>query len=79
MSLVHTPHVYVKDCDWRVTGKLSTLNILPKLQAKFGSRSYLENIEVKVSAKEKVLSVWGTWNGWPTVRTDANGSLPGPM
>ncbi len=71
---VHVAPAQAKDCDWRVTGTISSLNILPELKTKFGSKSYLENIEVQVSAKEKVLGIWGTWNGWPTTRTDANGS-----
>ncbi len=62
------------DCAWTVKGKLEVEHRLDKLVSPLG-KSALANIEVKVSAKEKVLGVWGTWNAWPTVRTGASGSF----
>ncbi len=73
--LMHNSPVQAKDCDWKVSGKISSLNLLPELKTKFGSKSYLENLEVKVSAKEKVLGIWGTWNAWNVVRTNSSGSF----
>jgi hypothetical protein len=63
------------DCPWTVTGKLKVEHRLSELKAAYGV-SALENVEVKVSAKEKVPVIgWGTWNAWPTVRTRSDGSF----
>jgi hypothetical protein len=75
VALTHTAPTQAKDCDWKVSGKISSLNLLPELQTKFGSKSYLDNLEVKVSAKEKVFGIWGTWNAWDVVRSNSSGSF----
>ncbi len=75
VALTHTAPAIAKDCDWKVSGKISSLNLLSELKTKFGSKSYLENLEVKVSAKEKVLGIWGTWNAWNMVRSNSSGSF----
>lgn len=63
------------DCSWTVKGKLQVDHHLPGLPAAY-DKSGLSNVEVKVSAKEKVgLGVWGTWNAWPTDRTGTDGSF----
>ncbi len=73
--LMHNAPAQAKDCNWKVSGKISSLNLLSELKTKFGSKSYLENLEVKVSAKEKVLGIWGTWNAWDVVRSNSSGSF----
>lgn len=60
------------DCAWTVKGKLEVDHRLAELASEF-DKSSLANVQVKVSAKEKVLGVWGTWNAWPTVRTGSTG------
>jgi hypothetical protein len=62
-----------KDCKWTVKGKVLVEHQLSELKTKFGDKSALKGIEVKVSAKSKVGFVWGTYDSWGTVRTDANG------
>lgn len=62
------------DCAWTVKGKLAVDHRLAELASAYGD-SALANVEVKVSAKEKVLGVWGTWNAWPTVRSRSDGSF----
>ena len=73
--LMHASSAQAKDCDWKVSGKISSLNLLPELKTKFGSKSYLDNLEIKVSAKEKVFGIWGTWNAWDVVRSNSSGSF----
>ena len=66
---------YAADCNWTVKGRLKVEHRLSELKTAYGT-SALENVEVKVSAKEKVPVIgWGTWNGWPTVRTRSDGSF----
>lgn len=60
---------------WTVKGKLAVDHQLPELAAKFGGESCLKNVDVKVSARKKVLGVWGTWNGWGTDRTNSRGEF----
>lgn len=62
------------DCDWTVKGKLQVDHDLPGLPGTY-DKSALGNVEIKVSAKEKVFGTWGTWNAWPTVRTDSAGAF----
>lgn len=59
-------------CAWTVKGTLKVDHRLAELASQFGT-SALANVEVRVSAREQVLGVWGTWNAWPTVRTNASG------
>ena len=73
--LMHASPAQAKDCDWKVSGKISSLNLLQELKTKFGSKSYLDNLEVKVSAKEKVFGIWGTWNAWNVVRSNSSGAF----
>jgi len=61
-------------CAWTVKGSLQVDHRLAELASKFGN-SALANVEVKVSAKERVFGVWGTWNAWSTVRTNASGAF----
>ncbi len=58
-------------CDWRVTGTLSVEH--DTRVRELGTESPLENIQVRVKARDKVLGVWGTWNSWGEVRTDDDG------
>ena len=61
---------------WTVTGKVVVDHILPELTEMLGSRSGLNGIQVKVSARSKVPVVgWGTWNAWDTVVTASDGSF----
>ncbi|MFO7567941.1 MAG: hypothetical protein R6X02_35195 [Enhygromyxa sp.] len=60
-------------CNWTVKGKLDVDHQLAELKQAYGT-SALENVQIKVSAKHKVLGAWGTWNSWPIVRTKADGS-----
>lgn len=62
-----------KNCNWTVKGKVAVEHQLPELINKFGPKSYLKGIKVKVSAKEKVLGVWGSYNSWGELTTNANG------
>lgn len=62
------------DCPWTVRGKLKVDHRLSELASKF-DKSALANVQVRVSAKEKVMGVWGTWNAWPTVRTGSDGAF----
>ena len=41
----------------------------------FGSEVALEDLQVKVSAREKILGVWGPFNSWDTVSTKSDGSF----
>lgn len=66
--------VQAKKVKWTVKGTVKVEHILGKLKKKFGT-SPLKGIEVKVSAKTKVGGIWGTYNSWGTVRTDANGKF----
>lgn len=61
-------------CAWTIKGKLAVDHRLAELASEF-NESALANVEVKLSAKEKVLGVWGTWNAWPTVRSRSDGSF----
>jgi hypothetical protein len=61
-------------CTWTIKGKLAVDHRLDQLEDEFGV-SALANVQVKVSAKTKVLGVWGTWNDWPIDRTSADGSF----
>lgn len=63
-----------KDCTWTVKGTLKVTHLLEELKDKYIA-SYLKGVKVKVSAKEKVIGVWGTWNSWDTVETNANGEF----
>jgi hypothetical protein len=66
---------HAADCNWTVKGTLKVEHRLSELKTAYGT-SPLQNVEVKVSAKERVPVIgWGTWNGWPTVRTRSDGSF----
>ena len=67
------PSEFSKNCDWTVKGKVAVEHQLTELQEKFGTKSYLKGIKVNVSAKEKVVGVWGTYNSWGDLTTNANG------
>lgn len=60
---------------WTIRGRLEVDHLLPELEAILGSSSPLDGITVKVSARSRVLTTWGTWNSWGTVTTGANGSF----
>lgn len=62
------------DCDWTVRGRLQVDHVIPDLPVS-PAISGLGGVEVKVSAKEKVAGIWGSWNAWPTVRTDGDGDF----
>lgn len=58
---------------WTIKGRLVVDHLLPELVEMHGSRSALAGIQVKVSARSKVLTAWGTWNAWDTVITGTDG------
>ena len=58
---------------WTVKGRIVVDHTLPELQTMVGSRSGLKGITVRVSARSKVLTGWGTWNSWGTVTTGPEG------
>jgi hypothetical protein len=60
---------------WTVKGRLAVEHQLAELRNKFGGESYLKNVEVKVSAREKILGIWGSWNSWGTDRTNSQGEF----
>lgn len=60
---------------WTIRGTLAVEHQLPELAEKFGGESFLKNVEVKVSAREKLLGVWGPWNSWGTDRTNSRGEF----
>lgn len=61
------------DCPWKVAGKLKVNHKLAELDAR--DDGSLKNVEVRVSAKAKVLGGWGTWNAWPATRSGDDGSF----
>ena len=61
-------------CDWTVSGTLRVEYArLSEMAALTGGAAPLANVQVKVSARSRVLGVWGTWNKWEVTRTDADG------
>jgi hypothetical protein len=70
---VAPPPGEAKNCTWTVKGKVAVEHQLTELKDKLGTQSYLKGIKVKVSAKEKVFGIWGTYNSWGDLTTNANG------
>ena len=66
-----TPSI-AKQCDWRISGRLNVEHELPEMQAKFGNKQPLHNIQVKLSAKTGSALPWGEWD---TVRTNSDGEF----
>ena len=66
--------IQAKQVKWTVKGTVKVKHQLDKLKTELGT-SPLQGIEVKISAKSKVLGVWGTYASWGTVRTSANGKF----
>ncbi len=61
-------------CDWTVSGTLRVEYArLAEMAAREGGTAPLANVRVKVSARSKVLGVWGTWNKWEKTRGDGDG------
>jgi len=60
---------------WTVKGKVMVEHLLPELTEIFGQKSGLPEVLVKVSARSRVLGVWGTWNSWGEFPTGRNGSF----
>lgn len=58
---------------WTVHGRVMVAHRMPELAALAPSGCPIEGIKVQVSAKEKILGVWGWYNAWETVTTDAGG------
>jgi hypothetical protein len=58
---------------WTIKGRIVVDHLLPELIEMNGSRSGLGGITVKVSARSKILTAWGTWNAWDTVKTGPDG------
>jgi hypothetical protein len=50
-------------------------HILPELAEMLGSRSGLDGVQIKVSARSKLPAGWGTWNAWDTVVAGPDGSF----
>lgn len=74
--LLLTPGTAIaKKVNWTVKGALKATHQISELSTKFGSTSALEGVLVKVSARTKVGPLWGTYNKWGEVRTDANGKF----
>jgi len=59
--------------DWTVRGSVFVAHQMPDMRVRIAQESPLVGIQVKVSARAKVAGVWGTWNSWGVVRTDAQG------
>lgn len=70
---VAPPPGEAKRCSWTVKGKVAVEHQLSELMEKFDTKSYLKGIKVKVSAKEKVLGTWGSYNSWGELTTNADG------
>src|SRR5262249_5354061 len=58
---------------WTIKGRIVVDHLLPELVEMHGSRRALAGIQVKVSARSRVLTAWGTWNAWDTVIAGADG------
>lgn len=60
---------------WTVKGKILVSHVLPELVEVFGPSGGVPGIKVKVSARSKILTGWGTWNSWGQLTTGADGSF----
>ena len=60
---------------WKVKGKVKLKHNDSTISTLFGSEVALEDLQVKVSAREKILGVWGPFNSWDTVTTNSDGYI----
>jgi hypothetical protein len=74
-SVLYGPLAFAAQQQWTVTGQIVADNVLPELAEMSGDRSGVAGITVKVSARSKILTGWGTWNSWGNLTTDANGNF----
>jgi hypothetical protein len=58
---------------WSVKGQIVVDHLLGELTEAYGARSGLSGIAVKVSARSKMPTGWGRWNGWGQVTTGQAG------
>lgn len=58
---------------WRIRGKILLEHKNEVIANAFPSRVPLKGVKVKVSAREKLLGVWGPFNSWDEVSTDVSG------
>lgn len=58
---------------WTLKGQIVVDHLLPELAEAFGARSGLGGIMVHVSARSRVLGIWGTWNSWDKAKTGPEG------
>ncbi len=60
---------------WTVSGNIMLQHSDSTISKAFPSTVPLKGVSVKVSAREKLLGVWGPFNSWDTVTTDSNGAF----
>lgn len=60
---------------WKVTGKIMLWHNDSTIDNKFPETVPLKHVQVKVSAREKILMAWGPWNSWDTVFTNSDGTF----
>ena len=60
---------------WKVEGKVKLKHNDSTISTLFGSEVALEDSQAKVSAREKILGVWGPFNSCDTVRTKSDGFI----
>ncbi|MCB0721217.1 MAG: hypothetical protein KDC42_02830 [Ignavibacteriae bacterium] len=59
--------------NWTIEGNVMLRHNDSTISAGFPGTVPLEHVEVNVSAREKVMGVWGPWNSWDKKFTDSNG------
>lgn len=69
-------NAFAARCDWTVNGQVMVDYdaVVADMDQLGGPVQPLENIQVRVAARAKT-GVWGTWNNWNVIRTDANGNF----
>lgn len=60
---------------WTVSGNIMLQHNDSIIGKAFPSIVPLKGVQVKVSAREKLVGVWGPFNSWETVTTDSNGAF----
>lgn len=58
---------------WKVEGRISLKSNDSTIANVFPGMLPLAGVQVKVSAREKILGVWGPFNSWDTVTTNSDG------
>lgn len=60
---------------WNVNGTIKVRHEFPEMIEAFGETVPLGGLTVRLSAREKILGVWGSWNSWGTTRTGSDGTF----